>query len=269
MERKPSVGRKSPYEVLFGAEGLTESRFAAVRDEAANAGVTTLRRDHFANLNRVRELLVDLVPDLAEPATLDRYLLILHHCYSFWEAGCRHFAFEQSAVRSVITAPPDLFGWLPRTPHPSLYLELPQNMFWAAVVEGEPPEPADGMFVNLRGGSTAAEGAEVLLVLGVRPDRPGFSVAELSADLTVARGISEPDAFASDLPGAELAGLYSLQQPAEVVMLLLRLLWYVDTYPGSVELEESTPAAGHDVGGCASATAIDRYRVRVVKRSKG
>ena len=268
MERKPSVGRKSPYEVLFGAEGLTESRFAAVRDEAANAGVTTLRRDHFANLNRVRELLVDLVPDLAEPATLDRYLLILHHCYSFWEAGCRHFAFEQSAVRSVITAPPDLFGWLPRTPHPSLYLELPQNLFWAAVVESEQPEPAEGMFVSLPG-DPAADEADILLILGIRPDRPGFSVAELAVDLTPARGIAEPDAFASDLPGANLAGLCSLQRPAEVVMLLLRLLWYIDTYPESVELKPGSPAADHEAGGYAPAMALDHYRVYAVERSRG
>ncbi len=268
MESARSAGRRSPYEVLFGAAELSDSRFAAIGDEAANAGVTTARRDQFASLNRVRELLGDLIPELAEPSTLDRYLLILHHCYSFWEAGCRHFSFERSAVRSVISAAPDLSDWRPRAPHSSLYLALPQNMFWAAVVEGEPPEPADGMFVNLRGGTAAGE-AEVLLVLGVRPDRPGFSVAELSADLTVARGVSKPDAFASNLPGAELAGLYSLQQPAEVVMLLLRLLWYVDTYPEAVELEEGSPAADHDVGGCASTTTIDRYRVRVVKRSKG
>ena len=268
MERKPSVGRKSPYEVLFGEEGLTESRFAAIRDEAANAGVTTVRRDHFANLSRVRELLGVLVPDLAEPATLDRYLLILHHCYSFWEAGCRHFAFEQSAVRSVITASPDLFGWLPLTPHPSLYLELPQNLFWAAVVEGEPPEPAEGMFVSLRGGRTADE-ADILLILGIRPDRPGFSVAEMAADLTAARGNAEPDAFASNLPGANLAGLFSVQRPAEVVMLLLRLLWYVDTYPESVELKPGSPAADHEAGGGAPATTLDHYRVFAVERSRG
>ncbi len=268
MDRGPSVGRKSPYEVLFGAEGLTESRFAAICDEAANAGVTSVRRDHFANLNRVRELLGDLVPDLPEPATLDRYLLILHHCYSFWEAGCHHFAFEQAAVRSVITAPPDLSGWLPRTPHPSLYLELPQNLFWAAVVDGEPPEPAEGMFVSLRGARTADE-ADILLILGIRPDRPGFSVAELEADLTTARGIAEPDAFASDLPGANLARLYSVQRPAEVVMLLLRLLWYIDTYPESVGLKPGSPAAHHEAGGCARATALDHHRVYAVERSKG
>jgi hypothetical protein len=253
---------------LFGAEELSANRFAAIRDEAVGAGIMAARRDRFASLDSVRELLLDLIPDLAEPATLDQYLLILNHCFFFWEAGCRHYAFEQSAVRSVINTPPDLSGWLPRSPCPSLYLELPQNLFWAAVVEGEPPEPAEGMFASLRG-DPAAEEADILLVLGVRPDRPGFSVAELEADLTAARDIGAPDAFASDLPGADLANLYSLQRPAEVVLLLLRLLWYADTYPESIEQEQRVSAADHGAAGQATATMLDYYRVRPVERSRG
>lgn len=267
MGREPSTDRKSPYAVLFGAEELTESRFAAIRDEALAAGIATARRDRFASLDRARELLADLVPDLAEPATLDRYFLILHHCYSFWEAGCHHYAFERSAVRSVITTPPDLSGWLPRSPRHSLYLELPQNLFWAAVVEGEPPEPAEGMFVSLRG--ETAEEADILLVLGVRPDRPGFSVAELTTNLATARDISEPDAFASDLPGADLASLYALQRSAEVVSLLLRFLWYVDTYPESVQQGADDSSTAKMAAAEAAATTMAYHRVRPVDRSRG
>jgi hypothetical protein len=268
MAREPGVGRRSPYEVLFGGEGLTESRLEAIRDEALGASVKTAWRDRFASLDRVRELLVDLVPDLADPATLDRYLLILHHCYSFWEAGCRHYAFEESTVRSVIATPPDISGWSPRTPRTSIYVELPQNLFWSAVVEGEPPEPAEGLFVSLRGDGWV-DGVDILLVLGVRPDRPGFSVAELTVDLAAARAISEPDAFAADLPGADLANLYSLRRPAEVVTLLLRLLWYVETYPESVEQKPGRATADHGAAGQTTATTFGYHRVRPVERSNG
>ncbi len=268
MERELDPGRKSPYEVLFGTEGLKESRFEAIRDEAVGTGVTTAWRDRFASLTGVRELLTDLVPDLADPVTLDQYLLILHHCYTFWESGCHHYSFEKSTVRSLIDAPPDVSLWHPGTPCRSIYLELPQNLFWAVVVEGEPPEPAEGLFVSLPDDPGSGQ-TDILLVLGVRADRPGFSVAELTADLLAARTISEPDAFACDLPGADLADLCSLRRPSEIVMLLLRLLWYIDTYPESVEQRPARLAADQEATGLTPAMSPGYYRVRLVERSSG
>jgi len=268
MERALGAGRRSPYEVLFGAEGLTESRFAAIRDEAVSAGVTTAWRDRFASLAAVRELLVDLVPGLADPISLDQYLLILHHCYTFWESGCHHYSFEKSTARSLIDTPPDVSVWQPRAPRRSTYLELPENLFWAAVLEAEPPEPAEGLFVSLEDDPGSGR-ADVLLVLGVRADRPGFSVAELTADLLAARAVSEADAFASDLPGADLAQLCSLRRPSEVVMLLLRLLWYIDTYPDSIEQRSGGSTAAQGATGRTPAVFPGQYRVRLVERSKG
>lgn len=267
MERPAGVGRKSPYEILFGGEGLTASGFATIRDEARRAGISTARRDQFARLPAVRRLLGDVVPDFAEPASLDRYLEILHHCFLFWRAGCRYYAFEGAAARSVIVDAPALTDWTPRFDYPALYVELPENLCWAAVVDGEPPEPVEGMFVSLR--TDQASEADILVVLGIRPHRPGFSVAALTVDLDAATAISEPGAFTSDIPGADLANLYSLQRSGEVVTLLLRLLWYVETYPESCELLPGSADAARDSDGRRSSTALEHYRVRKLDRNRG
>ncbi len=69
-----------------------------------------------------------------------------------------------------------------------------------------------------------------------------------------------------DIPGAELAELYSLQRASEAVMLSLRLLWYVDSYPGSL-----VPAVG---GGQRRSsyivpTTLDHFQAHLVDRSDG
>lgn len=268
MQREAGVGRRSPYELLFGEGRLTENRFGAIRGEARVAGVATARRDQFARLPAVRELLADLVPDFAEPGSLDRYLEILHHCFLFWRAGCRHYSVEEAVVRSLIVDAPDLSDWKPRFAHAALYFELPQNLCWAAVVTDEPPEPVEGMFVSLRPGEAARE-TDILVVLGIRPHRPGFSVAELTVDLDAATDVKEPDAFTSDIPGADLADLYSLQRSGEVVTLLLRLLWYMENFP---EACESMPEPAESDGGSgerASAIELERYAVRNRDRERG
>lgn len=268
MGRATGGGRRTPYEMLFGGEGLAESHFGAIRDEAREAGVDTARRDLFAQLRAVSGLLRELVPESAEPASLDRYLEILHHCFLFWDGGCRYYAFDEAAIRSIISDAPDLTGWSPRTDHPALYIEMPQNLCWAAVVEGEPPEPVEGMFVSRRPGRSAGD-VDVLMVLGIRPNRPGFSVTELAANLEMTSDIAEPDAFASDIPGADLADLYSLQRSGEVVLLLLRMLWYIETYPAASELLPGSPAANRDSGEGGSATVLDHFRVRALDRNRG
>ena len=109
----------------------------------------------------------------------------------------------------------------------------------------------------------------MLLVLGMRADRPGFSTMGLAADLERGLDLEEPDAFASEIPGADLAGFYSLRRSSEVVILLLRLLWYIDTYAESLE---RVPGSGTGQPRGASRdmpTGLDHYRVRLVERSQG
>jgi hypothetical protein len=173
---------------------------------------------------------------------------------------------DAPVARSLIESPPDLVAGPLRAAHRAYYLELPRNLFWADVTEAGPPEPVEGLFLRLDPDDFSRE-ADLLLILGMRQERQGFSAAALAARLEEARQLEEPDAFRSDIPGAELADLYSLRRYSEVVSLALRLLWYLEVYPESVVRQSGT---GESPGaGLAAPTGLDHFKVLRVERSRG
>ena len=264
MTPDATAGRLTPYEMVFGVENMAEREFPAIVEEAERRGIEPARRREFAYLDAAAALLGRLVPEQTDPGALDRYFDILFHCFHFWRAGCPLYAFEEPAIRDLIETGPELSGWSPRETWSALYFELPRNLFWAAVSEGEPPEPVEGLFMRL---GPAAEAADFLLILGMRADRPGFSVAAFVARLDPAGAPGEPDSFLSDIPGAELAALYSLGRSSEALLLALRLLWYLDAYPEAAEAVRGV--AGRGQAGSDRPSALDHYRVRLVERSHG
>ncbi len=228
--------------------------------------MSTWRYDHFIQLERVAALLDQVLPDNAEAAAVEQYVRILYHCYHFWGAGCPFYAFEASVLRSLVEVPPALREWSFRVPVPSLYIELPKNLFWAQVTKVGPPEPVEGMFVASEASEPAAE-LDVLVVLGLRSDRPGFSVAGLRLDHRQARQLDEPAEFQSDIPGAERAGLYSLQCYSEAATLALRTLWYLDAYPASCRAVKGS--GEREVLEHGAATALGHFQVSLIERSYG
>jgi hypothetical protein len=88
------------------------------------------------------------------------------------------------------------------------------------VVEGEPAEPLDGCFVHLADRSSL----RILGVFGIYPDRPGFSVVEVSGPRPskLLREDGSP-LFSPTLPGADRAGLFSIEGGEE----LLELGWRI------------------------------------------
>jgi hypothetical protein len=265
MGSEVSIGRLTPYELVFGAEGLAEQELLAVAEEAHQSNTALERRDVFASFPRVGVLLAQLMPEDVEPAAIDHYLDILFHCFNFWGAGRPVYAVDAPVVRSLIESPPDLGSAELRVAYRACYIELPRNLFWADVTEAGPPEPVEGMFVRLNPHDLSQE-ADLLLVLGMRKERQGFSAAPLAASLDEARRLRERDAFRSDIPGADLANLYSLRRSSEVVTLALRLFWYVDVYPESLVRQTGT---GGSTGDGVTATGLDHLVVRQVERGRG
>jgi hypothetical protein len=115
----------------------------------------------------------------------------------------------------------------------SLYVQLPQHLVW--MVGGESgadhPESVDGFFLTVARGRIA-----VLLAVGLRPDRPGFTVVdlpirpagELSGWLDQAMRRDGPD-FSSSMPGAELEGLVEIRMAGEAYKLVARVLVALET----------------------------------------
>ncbi|UCF20086.1 MAG: hypothetical protein JSU87_01365 [Gemmatimonadota bacterium] len=266
MDKEGSGGRLTPFEMVFGVERLAEEEFPAIAEEARARAITVERPSGFAQLERVAALLQRLLPENVEPGAFERYVEVAYHCFHFWKAGCPLLVLEAALIRDLVESPPDLRGWRIRSASPAYYLELPKNLFWAGIVGDAPPEPVEGIFLKLDPEDPAGE-VRLLLVLGMRPQRYGFSAAGLAADLGRARDLDEPAAFRSDLPGADLAKLYSLSRNSEGLLLVLRLLWYLGMYPESLErVKAGSGAVTEDLD---AATALDYCKVRLIERSRG
>jgi hypothetical protein len=248
---------------VFGGDGLADEEFPLIAAEAERRGIEAGRRDRFAQLESVAHLLGRMVPESAETVAFDRYLDTLFHCYHFWRSGFQMFVLDEALARELVENAPRLAGWSPEA-WGGVYIELPRNLFWADVTD-EPPEPVEGMFVRVeRDGGQGA--VDILLVLGMRADRPGFSTAGVRVDVEDVPEV-EPKAFQSDLPGADLADLYSLSRPAEAATLAMLTLWYVEGHPEAAERVEpsaATESAAADVG----PTSLAYARLRLVERDR-
>jgi hypothetical protein len=265
MTDDAGIGRQTPYEMVFGEERFAGQEFPAIEEESRTRGINVWDRDRFATMDRVGAILLQMIPEDLEVAALVQHTHILFHCYHFWNAGCPIYAFDAATAASLIESAPDLGSWRFRAPHSALYIELPRSLFWVEMSADDPPEPVEGIFV-VRDPSDQSAELGLLLVMGMRADRAGFSVVGLTADPEAARELEEPGAFQSDIPGAELAELYSLRRASEAVMLSLRLLWYVDSYPNSL-----VPAVGGGQRGSGYIvpTTLDHFQTRLVDRSDG
>ncbi|MDH3456861.1 MAG: hypothetical protein OER90_08470 [Gemmatimonadota bacterium] len=209
--------RPHPFEHAFGH--LAANRFPAIRDEAQEAHRDTADFPQFSALRSVQHLLSELEsPDVLEqhPEAAGGYAAALLAAFRFWNAGCPTHAIPRHAFEGDVGTSD---GSVPHIPGGACYLRLPYQLFWARIDEHHAHEPVDGLFV-LEG----VHGREVvlLLVLGLREDRPGFSqiiVTAVPTDLTQAAEQARKPWFAPVLDGGDAAGLKSLVTEADVLLL--------------------------------------------------
>jgi hypothetical protein len=178
-------------------------------------------------LEPVGRLLREIAPEGAGPDELEGHVLLLHHAYLFWAAQQPIYRISEQMLRDAVANAQ--LGTKP--PQTEQYLQLPELRVWGSAHESSPPEPLDGMFVS-RGNRG---GIDVLAIFGMRPDRPGFSAVGLegradlddptSAELEIAatRADGSP-AFGPRLAGGTAAGLYSVANAGELLLLTSRLV---------------------------------------------
>jgi hypothetical protein len=220
--------RPTPFGFAFG--DLARERFPAIAERLAHDGGSSADRDRFVLLEPVGRLLREIVPEEAGADALEAHVRLLHHAYRHWTGGGWVYrigepALRAAAARGAITS---------HLPHQALYLQLPELRVWGTPTPGGPAEPLDGAFVT----ETAAPGEiAVLAIFGLREGRPGFSAVGLEgrADATdpsgggseievaAAREDGSP-AFSPTLAGGERAGIYSIANAGELLLLTCRLL---------------------------------------------
>ena len=244
--------RTTPYELIV--EPLESAVFPAIREEAVRRGRDTRRRDQFVLLGHAGAVLRDWVADDAPPDAIEQYADLLYHGYNFWSFGRRLFVFEEPVARALTEPMVGLEDWSPELPSAS-YLQLPHHLAWARVNPDAPFEPADGCFVVMDH-TEPAPGAglhlRVLLVLGLRQDRPGLSLVSYRTDLEPRGGLrraAQPTrengvAFANLIPGGERRGYRTIATNGELEALVVRALGYVAAHPESV-----VPASGSAADG--------------------
>ncbi|CAN5707291.1 hypothetical protein BH23GEM6_BH23GEM6_11420 [soil metagenome] len=245
---RATVARKTPYELVFGPADFEATVFPRIQAEARQQGVDARDPDRFAFLSVVGDALRTVLPEDAPPDAMDQYRALLLHAYNFWCYGKRLFLVEPAVARFLVEAAPGTHGWEPNVPHPTIYLQLPPNLFWGSISPDSVPEPVDGFFVTCARARDALgvefQRLEVLVVLGIRRDRAGFSVVPF----TTAVGPGIPPVweeegreggrdFESTLPGGEMAGLYSILTTTEALKLLMRALWFIDSNPACVNFD--------------------------------
>jgi hypothetical protein len=221
----------TPYELVFGEGGFEERVFPHIHAEAesqaedprgATASASFRGGGRAAGHGAGRGDGGD--PGGVPPPLLPRLqLLALRR---------RLYVLEPATARYLVEAAPRMSGWELKLPYPSVYVQLPPRLFWASIAIDAPPEPVDGFFaIQSQGIDPLGPGfsdLQVLMVLGVRRERAGFSV--IPFDTEVGPGIptdwaeapgreGAPD-FANILPGGEIAGLYSILTNTEALKLL-------------------------------------------------
>lgn len=233
-----AAARLTPYALAFGDAGLDARLFAALSREAEEHGVDTRSPERFAFLTVAADALREVLPDDAPAVAQEQLRALIFHAYNFWRAGQPTYLFDSSVIRFLAEAAPSLQGWELRLPGASsMYVQLPRNLFWASIAPETTPEPVDGFFVT--GGGARLH---LLLVLGLRPEREGFSAIPVDASVDAGApalwaatpGRDQGRDFANVLPGGELGGLYSVVTDAEALKLAVSALWYIDRHPEDV-----------------------------------
>lgn len=241
------TARLTPYEMVFGHAYFEEDRFMVIREEAERVGALTTRPEEFIRLVTVAELLQDLLPEGAGGLELERHGQLLFQAYNFWDFGRELLVLGEPLVRELTSAEHEVGAWELTPPHPAGYAQLPRHLVWSRIEEDATPEPVDGFFWMMVGEEDPAKPPylrlDVLFVLGMRPDRAGFSTIPVSRDQHAqplghwADGQARPEGrdFENILPGGELQRWLGLLTEAEALKLVSRIFWYIATHPTSVQ----------------------------------
>ena len=261
--------RQNPYQLVFGAESMDDRLFPPIAEEAEARDQPLDDPDRFLFLSSVGQLLQAIAGgedagydyeegdgdgDGAGGATgeagadgsdarddrdaLKQYGRLLYHAFHYWRDRKPTRRVDERTLRWLLDDVSSVGDWSLAVPATSGYLQLPRNLIWAEPAPGLTPEPVDGFFWRRVDADDAPAYLHVLLVLGVRPDRAGFSVVPATGVLDDVDHWAEVDArpegddFETTLPGGEMDELYSVETAAEVLKLASLCFWHLDPAAG-------------------------------------
>ena len=256
--------RLTPYEIAFQDQDAVEALMVEIKKEAEGRGADPSSPQAFITMGSVGAFVRELQGPDAPPEAIHQYGALVFQAVHFAAADCPLYLLGIHAARYLVEGVPEgyhvLLGGDPVPPTPAGYLQLPQHLFWTVGGEADPAESIDGMFWMISGAGLL----HVLLVKGLRPDRPGFGTIVVPEAPAAEAGtwldadVRESGAdFSSELPGSELDGLYAVEAAGEVLKLLARFFAYVSAVPGALESVDAPVQRG----GVPSPSALSHVRV--------
>jgi len=232
-----AYARITPYELLLPEGDFADRRFPLIRQEAEEREASLSDPERFALLSEAGAVLRAVRGETDDPRLVQQYGVLLFHAFHFWSEGLPLYHLETAAARYLVETGPATGGWAPTLPGRAGYVQLPQHLFLVPGPGESPVESLDGFFWS----APEEENVSLLIVMGIRKDRPGLSVVPLpSLPLPAAAEWASTQVrpsgrdFESSLPGSALEHLYGLEAGAEAVKLAMRVFWYLDTFPASV-----------------------------------
>lgn len=238
--------RETPYDIVFrGGDIDFEARFDDVRAEADARGMLVDDPERFIMLGAVGALMREMI--LAEEAAdaggelwqavpadaIAQVGALLYQAYRFRAAGARVLTIDEPTARALVGGE-SVPSPVPAGRIDAGYVQLPRNVFWARADAESAAEPLDGFFF--------ARGFrfDVLLALGVRARRPGFTTIPIAADVdsraaldrwAETRARDAGDDFANILPGGDIDALRGLTSAAEALKLVALALRHLGVDP--------------------------------------
>jgi hypothetical protein len=246
MSLHDAYARVTPFEFAFRDQSRADQLVADVEEEARGRGADVAAPHAFVTMGAVAGFVAEIEGPDAPVGATHQYGALAFQGYHFTKASFPLYLLTTHAVRYLVEGSP---GGVVSAPTPAGYLQLPQHLFWTD--SGQGPESVDGVFWT-----TTENGAlHALLASGVRSDGSGLGVVPLPeapmADASDWLGLDargDGRDFASDLPGADIDGLYSVASSGEVLKLLSRFWAYMEAVPDAAERSAPTTevAAGDD-----------------------
>ena len=211
--------RPTPFDVAFGAQA--DERFPRIRESLAASARDPHDLDAFTLDREVVTLLRELVPEEGVGQAIEQHIALLHHSYVYWAEGGWLVQLSRPRAQQLLapgTPAPAVTAAPAGTPR-AAYVQFPERLVWAALGDGEPHQPLDGIFLR----SWPAGGYFVLGIFSMHPSHEGFTVAEADGHLTGILVREDGSAlFAPVLPGGAAAGLFSIVGGEELIELAAR-----------------------------------------------
>jgi hypothetical protein len=197
------MARVTPFDLVFNR--LAETTFPRIAASLAAAEQDPADRDAFLMDREVITLLRELRPDEGLGDAMDQMVALVHHAYLTWAAGTVPVPVSRESAEELLGPRPAEGS--DSKEHSAYYVQFPERMIWASVIESQPPEPLDGVFVS----RTLGGDLRVLGIFGLRPERAGFSAVEATGSRV--EGLRREDGsplFDPTLSGGATAGLRSI-----------------------------------------------------------